>query len=39
MLNRRSQRRGIHIDASDLMCKNGCGFYGNASWQVKVDYL
>jgi len=33
MLNRRSQRRGIHIDASDLMCKNGCGFYGNASWQ------
>lgn len=34
MSDQKIQRRGIRIEKSDLMCKNGCGFYGNRSWQV-----
>ncbi|XP_010897260.2 RAB guanine nucleotide exchange factor (GEF) 1, like [Esox lucius] len=31
-MTHRSERRGIHVDQSELLCTKGCGFYGNAAW-------
>lgn len=32
-MSQRKERRGIHVDQSELHCNKGCGYYGNAAWQ------
>ncbi|KAI1893717.1 hypothetical protein AGOR_G00126560 [Albula goreensis] len=32
-MSQKSERRGIRLDQSELLCKKGCGYYGNAAWQ------
>ncbi|XP_076837067.1 RAB guanine nucleotide exchange factor (GEF) 1, like isoform X2 [Brachyhypopomus gauderio] len=32
-MSSQSERKGIHVDQSALVCKRGCGFFGNPAWQ------
>lgn len=31
-MSSKAERRGIYVDQATLLCKKGCGFYGNATW-------
>ncbi|KAK3534785.1 hypothetical protein QTP86_024748 [Hemibagrus guttatus] len=31
-MSSRTERRGIYVDQAALLCKKGCGFYGNSAW-------
>ncbi|KAK6473454.1 rab5 GDP/GTP exchange factor-like isoform X4 [Huso huso] len=32
-MSQKSERRGIRVDQSELLCTKGCGYYGNPAWQ------